>query len=64
MKLITFEKNNKPSYGVLRDQSIIDLGAEMGKEFLVHPSVLASGFPHGDDHCSLWTCSFTIYLKS
>lgn len=43
MKVATFERSGKPSYGVLKDNTIVDVGSRIGSRYADLRSVLAAG---------------------
>jgi len=45
MRLATFEARGKETYGVVRDDGVIDLGARLGKQYPTLKSLISAGWP-------------------
>lgn len=52
MRLATFQIRGRETYGVVRDDGVVDVGARLGKRYPTLKSLIAAGFPSELDEAS------------
>lgn len=58
MRLATFQTRGKETYGVVRDDGVVDLGARLGRKFPTLKSLIAAGFPPELDEAACGAVDF------